>query len=244
MFQVRRRCLDHHERAATRPRRTAWLLVLLVAAVTISCRQERSSSPSSGTPADAAPAAVPVRSAADIHHNCQLCHSTREAQRGPILDGLPAWYVELQLRKFRDGLRGRNEANKSELLMGAGESILQDDNRRVAAHIAALPVPEHLRVVRGDAEKGRPLYAAQCASCHGARGEGKPELKAPPVNTLEDWYHLDQLRKFKSGLRGHHPQDVEGQIMRAAMAPVKEEDLRDIVRYVSERIGAGRAVVQ
>jgi cytochrome c553 len=195
--------------------------------------------PPAPSPSAVASPARPVRTAADIFHACQLCHSTREAQRGPILDGLPAWSVELQLRKFRDGLRGRNEANKSELLMGAGESILHDDDEihRVAAHIAALPPQKHLLTVRGNAERGRTLYATHCAACHGERGEGKPEIKSPPLNTLEDWFHLDQLRKFQQGLRGTDPRDVEGRIMRAAMTAVKEDDLRDIVRHVSETLG-------
>lgn len=188
-----------------------------------------------------APPATSAHSGAELFHNCQLCHSTREMQRGPILEGLPAWYVEDQLRKFRDGQRGRNEANKSELLMGAGGSILQDDGeiRRVAAHIAAQPPARHLLTVRGDALRGRRLYEP-CAVCHGAQAEGKPEVKGPPLNTLEDWYQLEQLRKFKHGLRGTHPQDIEGQLMRAVMAEVQEEDFKDIIRYLCEMLPAAK----
>ncbi len=162
-------------------------------------------------------------------------------QRGPILEGLPAWYVELQLRKFRDGIRGRNDANKSELLMGAGESILEDEGeiRAVAAHIAGLAPRKHLLIVRGEAEQGRVAYQTLCVSCHGERAEGKPEILSPPLAALEDWYQLDQLRKFKQGLRGHHPQDAGGQAMRAAMATVNEGDFKHIVRYVCERLATG-----
>ena len=39
---------------------------------------------------------------------CMICHSTREMQRGPVLDGLPAWYLEAQLKKFQTGQRGKN----------------------------------------------------------------------------------------------------------------------------------------
>jgi cytochrome c553 len=38
-------------------------------------------------------------------------------QRGPILDGLPSWYVVHQLSKFDKGIRGAKEENKSEFLM-------------------------------------------------------------------------------------------------------------------------------
>lgn len=160
-------------------------------------------------------------------------------QRGPIIDALPPWYVALQLRKFRDGHRGQWDQNKSEKLMGAGESILQDEDEinQVAQHIAALPPQAHLLTTRGDAERGKSLYATACLACHGERGEGKPEIKSPPLNTLEDWYQLDQLRKFKQGLRGYHSKDVEGQAMRLAMNTVNEEDFKDIVRYVCEKLG-------
>ena len=53
------------------------------------------------------------------------------------------------------------------------------------------------------ASRGATLYAAQCASCHGAAGEGQPEwrvrradgtLPAPPHDsTGHTWHHADGL---------------------------------------------------
>ena len=172
---------------------------------------------------------------ASLENACRLCHSTREMQRGPIIDGLPRWYLELQLHKFRDGQRGKNPDNRSEALMGAGISILTNNHEVVmsATLFADRPAPRNLLTVKGDKDQGKLLYA-QCVACHGERAEGRPELKSPPLNTLEDWYHLDQLRKFKSGLRGYDPRDTEGVVMRAAMAAVDPKVFRDIVRYVAE----------
>jgi cytochrome c oxidase subunit 2 len=165
-------------------------------------------------------------------------------QRGPIIDGLPAWQVESQLRKFRDGIRGKNSANKSELLMGAGESILQDDEeiRRVARHIASLPPQAHLLTVKGDKQRGRLIYL-QCLNCHGVKGEGKVEAKSPPLNTLEDWFQLDQLRKFKAGQRGKHPQDPEGNGMRVAVMSLNDDDLKNVTRYVAEELAVPKPLV-
>src|ERR1041384_6737959 len=62
----------------------------------------------SKTPAEGGPAgstASGPRSGAEIFASCLLCHSTKEMQRGPIVAGLPAWYSELQLRKFAEGVR-------------------------------------------------------------------------------------------------------------------------------------------
>jgi cytochrome c oxidase subunit II len=192
-----------------------------------------STAPAPGVSSPKQPQAV--RSGGEIFTSCLLCHSTREMQRGPIIDGLPAWSVELQLKKFRDRIRGSNPANKSAMLMGAGESILQDDEeiRRVAEHIAGLPPQAHLLTVRGDKNRGKLIYL-QCANCHGFKGEGKLESKSPPLNTLEDWFQLDQLRKFKSGLRGKHPQDVEGNAMRLAVMGLSDDDLKNVTRYIAE----------
>ena len=44
---------------------------------------------------------------------CMVCHSTREMQRGPVLDGLPEWYLTEQLRNFKSGHRGKNPSNRS-----------------------------------------------------------------------------------------------------------------------------------
>jgi cytochrome c553 len=184
------------------------------------------------------------RSGAEVFASCLLCHSTKEMQRGPILDGLPAWYVEPQLKKFADGVRGRNPENRSEALMGAGEAILHDagERARVAEHIASLPARRHLLTVRGDKERGRELYAAVCAICHGPTArEGREDLRSPPLTPLEDWYQLDQLRKYQSGLRGTNTLDVEGQLMRAAVLTMSEQDFRDVTRYIAEELAATNA---
>jgi cytochrome c553 len=184
------------------------------------------------------------RAGAEVFASCLLCHSTKEMQRGPILDGLPAWYLEPQLKKFAEGVRGRNPENKSEALMGAGEAILHDagERARVSQHIASLPPQRHLLTVRGDLERGRELYAAVCAICHGPTGrEGREDLKSPPLTPLEDWYQLDQLRKYQSGLRGTNALDVEGQLMRAAVLTMSEQDFRDVTRYIAEELAATNA---
>ena len=51
---------------------------------------------------------------------CLLCHSNKEAQRGPILHGMETWYLMDQLEKFRSGVRGKLASNRSEYLMGVG----------------------------------------------------------------------------------------------------------------------------
>jgi cytochrome c553 len=59
------------------------------------------------------------------------------------------------------------------------------------------------------------LFQNLCATCHGAKGEGKAEIKSPSIASLPAWYVQRQLENFQHDRRGAHPQDAEGQMMRA-----------------------------
>ena len=166
---------------------------------------------------------------------CMVCHSTREMQRGPVLDGLPEWYLAEQLRNFKSGHRGKNPANRAEALMGVAMAKVETE-----AQLAALarnfsgrkPKPS-IRVVRGNIPIGRAHYATRCASCHGAKGEGKPEIKSPPVNVQEDWFLLDQLRKYATGQRSVHPSGAGGLMMKASLTGLSPGDFQNMVAYIA-----------
>lgn len=168
-----------------------------------------------------------------LYESCLVCHSVQEMQRGPIIDGLPAWYSRMQLDKFRDGSRGQNALNKSEQLMGSARDRFSDDRTiaLLAQYIEELPVQPYQPVVRGDAEKGAQLYTS-CIPCHGDRGQGNEVLKSPPLNIQEDWYVIDQLRKFASGKRGYHIKDIEGIQMAYTLTNFEENDFKDLVAYI------------
>ncbi len=164
---------------------------------------------------------------------CRICHSTVEMQRGPMLEGLPSWYVLAQLEKFRKGVRGKDPDNKSEWLMGSAIQQFSQTNAwsNLAQWISRQPPTPGPRVIRGDREKGRQLYAA-CASCHGALGEGQAQLGGPPLNVQEDWYLREQMVKFKQGARGHHQADLGGIIMREAAQGLEKSDIDDLVAFL------------
>lgn len=66
------------------------------------------------------------------------------------------------------------------------------------------------------------LYAS-CVMCHGAQGEGMKTLGGPRLAGQSVWYLKSQLQKFKSGVRGAHPDDAEGRLM-APMANLLADD--------------------
>mgnify|MGYP001189425161 FL=1 len=167
---------------------------------------------------------------------CMVCHITREMQRGPVLDGLPEWYLADQLRKFKSGYRGKNAANRAEALMGVAMAKVGTDEQLadLTRHFSKRKPKPFIRVVRGDIPVGRAHYATRCASCHGTKGEGKPEIQSPPVNVQEDWFLLDQLRKYANGQRTVHPSDAGGVMMKAAAAALSPDDLRSVVAYIAK----------
>lgn len=85
----------------------------------------------------------------------------------------------------------------------------------------------------GDAVKGKVLYNI-CAACHGANGEGKAALNAPANAGQDTWYMIRQLKNFKAGLRGAHPEDTFGAQMRPmAMVLTSDQDILDVVAYIA-----------
>lgn len=75
------------------------------------------------------------------------------------------------------------------------------------------------------------VYQSVCAACHGQKGEGNPALKSPSIGGMPSWYILEQTAKFKSGLRGAHPEDTTGALMRAIAAGLSDEQLAEAATF-------------
>lgn len=80
---------------------------------------------------------------------------------------------------------------------------------------------------------GAEIYRQICAVCHGEKGEGKEELFSPSIAGLPTWYGEEQLRKFRSGQRGFHPEDLPGQQMRAISLSLTDEQIGEIAAVVA-----------
>ena len=75
-------------------------------------------------------------------------------------------------------------------------------------------------------------YAAQCLSCHGAQGVGQEALQAPALTSLDSVYIARQLRHFRDGARGAHPEDTQGSIMAASSAELSDASIADLASYI------------
>lgn len=169
---------------------------------------------------------------------CSQCHgldgSGIREFRAPAIAGLPDWYLESQLMKFRTGARGDHPDDVEGLRMRPMSRTLasEADVKLVAQYVAGMPVNRPARTVRGDVAKGSELYQP-CVACHGARGEGMKAQKSPPLRDSSDWYLLAQLKKFKTGIRGTDPLDETGAQMRPLVDTLIDENaMKDVVSHI------------
>ena len=84
-----------------------------------------------------------------------------------------------------------------------------------------------------DPERGEKLYAL-CAQCHGANGAGNPMALAPSIAGLPQWFIEGQLKKFQSGARGTHFDDIAGMRMRPmSMWLETDDDTQAVAAFVA-----------
>jgi cytochrome c oxidase subunit 2 len=170
---------------------------------------------------------------------CQQCHAD-QAQgnslvNAPSIAGLPQWYIENQLKKFKAGGRGTHFDDLTGMQMRPMAMSLQSDEQisTIAKYVAELPVQKPAPTLQGgDPNRGKVLYAP-CTACHQADGKGSQPLNAPPLTHANDWYLTASLKKFKAGVRGTNPLDVTGAGMRPmAQTLVDDQAVADVVSYI------------
>lgn len=176
---------------------------------------------------------------AELYESCMPCHkadgSGKPEVLAPSIAGLPAWYVEAQLTKFRAAKRGYHFDDVAGLRMRpmALSMPTADDVKTVSAFVSQMPRVTHAPMVQGgDASKGQQLFAT-CTACHGADGAGNQAMNAPAIAGADDWYLLEQLGKFKKKVRGDPAIDAVGATMQAMTATLPDEQaMKDVVAYI------------
>jgi cytochrome c553 len=170
---------------------------------------------------------------------CAQCHGSQGQGNpdieAPSIAGLPGWYVQSTLMKFRAGGRGTHPADFAGMRMRPMSLWLREDDdvQHVSAYVAELPAhkPEPM-LQGGDASRGAALYAP-CIACHMPDGSGNPSLGSPPLKHASDWYLLSQLKKFKNGIRGTNPMDTNGALMVGMVQTLPDEQaMKDVIAHI------------
>jgi mono/diheme cytochrome c family protein len=96
-------------------------------------------------------------------------------------------------------------------------------NRTFVASLAAMLLVASL--ASWAADDGAALYKKKCAGCHGASGEGKPAMKAPPLKgtSLETNQIVVHLTKGKPESKAPHTKGIAG---------LNDEQAKAIAEYV------------
>ncbi len=185
----------------------------------------------------ARPAGDPVLGAAS-YAVCTACHGAQgegiQALNGPKLSGQDPRYLKEQIRKYQTGLRGTHKDDINGKVMAQMAATLANDAMvdDVIAYIDTLPDTRAEATVTGDVEHGAELYVV-CANCHGRDGQGI-KMYAPRQAGMNDWYLLQQLEKFKAGIRGSHPADLRGKQMGLMSRTLHDEQaMKDVVAYIN-----------
>ncbi|MGB0543427.1 MAG: c-type cytochrome [Longimicrobiales bacterium] len=186
---------------------------------------------------DATPPPVGMARGAELFETCAPCHGDAGVGNpdiaAPAIAGLPQWYVEEQLRGFQNEYRGDHAGDLPGLRMRpmAVSLTRNGDVESVSQYVASLDAVYPASTLHGNAGAGAASYVV-CVACHGEDGLGNPDLHAPPIVQLDDWYLLNQLRNFKSGARGARPDDTWGQTMRVNSLALTDEAMQDVIAYV------------
>jgi cytochrome c oxidase subunit II len=172
---------------------------------------------------------------------CAACHGANGegnvALNAPKVSGQGAWYLARQLRQFKQGARGTHEKDVFGKMMAPMAATLADDKAvaDVAAYIASLPDTPAAPTIKGNVDTGRQRFAT-CAACHGADGSGIAATNGPRLKGMSDWYMARQIKNFRDGVRGAHPQDIYGAQM-ALIAGMLADDaaIGDVLAYLNTR---------
>lgn len=160
---------------------------------------------------------------------CQGCHRVGALGRidgsYPRLAGQHATVLIKQLSDVRSGRRN----NPKMLPFADHQSLSVQDIADIAAYLQALPVPADQGQGGGtDLARGGKLYAADCATCHGARGEGNADKFYPRVSGQHYRYLLRETRMIRDvERRNGNPDMIE------AVRKFSDEDIAAVSDYMS-----------
>jgi cytochrome c553 len=161
---------------------------------------------------------------------CVPCHRRDAAGRAngsvPRLSGQHASVIVKQILDIRSGLR-LNPSMKAVLDEKAPTPQAIAD---IAAYLQGLPLAGSLGKGPGTGvERGQALYAKDCASCHGAAGEGDAAAFVPMVASQHHVYLQQELELIRNGERGNsNPEMV------ARLKPHAAGDLQALADFMAQ----------
>ena len=170
---------------------------------------------------------------------CAACHGQQgeglQALNAPKIAGQSPWYLKRQLQNYKAGRRGTHDDDIFGKQMAPMAATLVNDAAidNVIAHIQSFPDNPSPATIDGDVVNGQRLYNT-CAYCHGKDAEGIQAINAPRMAGMTDWYLASQLKNFRAGVRGQHPQDFYGKQMGFMGRTIHDDQkINDLIAYIN-----------
>lgn len=162
---------------------------------------------------------------------CSICHGKEGESASPIyprLAGQNAEYIARQLADFKSGKRA------SETMKPQAQDLTPEEMAALGAYFAQKPGkprragdPELLGVGRYVFDKGNRFSGLPaCASCHGAKGHGSPQL--PRLAGQHPRYVEEQLKQFNKRERTN-----DNAIMHTVASKLTELEAHAVAEYVA-----------
>ncbi|HUG73446.1 MAG TPA: c-type cytochrome [Steroidobacteraceae bacterium] len=168
---------------------------------------------------------------------CARCHGVGGDGNAdgsvPAISGQHGRVIARQLVDYRHARRWdpRMEHQAGQALANA--QAIAD----VAAHVASLPRGRGIGTGRGDmVERGRAIYAAQCASCHGGAAEGDGAALVP---RLAGQHYAYLIRQFHDAVEGRRPNFPSDHVR--LLEPFQRDDLAGLADWLARATVAAPA---
>lgn len=172
---------------------------------------------------------------------CASCHGAQgegnQALGAPRLAGQNAAYLARQLHNFKEGKRAYDPKDKDGATMRAAAIGLGDaEMATLAAYYSRLAVKAAAEpsVKQADMTAAKEVYAVTCAACHGFQAQGYPQLQAPSLQGLGDWYVARQIDDFATGRRGDAEKSDQPAVWMRTIATLitQPKELADVIHYI------------
>jgi cytochrome c553 len=160
---------------------------------------------------------------------CQGCHRASAVGRP---DGsyprLAGQHASVLIKQMTD-VRSQRRQNKKMLSFIDTHVITPQEIADIAVYLQGLPVPDDNGKGDGDnLARGQEIYDRDCASCHGAKGQGDQAQFYPRVSGQHYKYLLREVLLIRDGGRGNANPE-----MMQAVKPYNDTDLKAVIDYMS-----------
>lgn len=161
---------------------------------------------------------------AGLIKTCEVCHGAfgaSEQQQYPILAGQEFYYLYVQLKDFKSGLR-------EDPVMGPLASSLEKDTMQLVANYFSQqtwPNTEYVADERMAQSGKKVIVAGQCVACHLGAFHGNSRV--PRLAGQHPDYLAKTMLDFKSKMRKNSP--AKGSLL----ASFSDEEITDVACYLS-----------